>query len=110
MPAKPYNAKHPTDDGTGFRNDRINLEIVEIGMISCVVGCTPSETDFHQGVGCVTSSTYVKSVRVVKSVGVGYCNQALRGNGKGSAAICAVADFHLAELCSISEARKGKTK
>src|SRR6266480_1450769 len=104
MPAEPHNAKHSTDDGSGFRNDRVNLEIVEIGMISCVVGCTPSETDFDQGVGCVTSSTYVKSV------GVRYCNQALRGNGKAGAAICAVADFHCGELCSISEARKRKTK
>ena len=109
MPAEPHNAKHAADDGSGLWNDRVNLEIVEIRMISCVVGCTPSETDFDQGVGCVTSSTYVESVNVVESVS-GYGNQALRGNGKGSAAICAVADFHCAELCSISEARKRKTK
>ena len=97
MPAKPHNAKDAADDGSGFWNGRVNLEIVEIGMISCVVGCTPSETDFDQGVRCVTSSTYVKSVQVVKSV-TGYGNQALRGDGKGGAAICAVADFHLREL------------
>jgi hypothetical protein len=109
MPAKPHNAKHAADDGSGFWNGRVNLEIVEIGMISCVVGRTPSETDFDQGVGCVTSSTYVESVNVVESVS-GYANQALRGDGKVGAAICAVSDFHLGELCSISEARKRKTK
>ena len=97
MPAEPHNAEHATDDGSGFWNHGVNLEIVEIGMISCVVGCTPSETNFDKGVGRVASSTYVKSVQVVKSV-TGYGNQALRGNGKVSAAICAVADFHLGEL------------
>ena len=97
MPAEPHNAKHAADDGSGFWNDRVNLEIVEIGMIICVVGCTPSETNFDQGVGCVSSSTDVKSVHVVKNV-LGYGDQSLRGNGKASAAICAVADFHLGEL------------
>ena len=110
MPAEPHNAEYSTDDGSGFWNHGVNLEIVEIGMISCVVGCTPSETDFDQGVRCVTSSTYVKGVQVVKSVGVRYGNQALRSNREGGAAICAVADFHCGELCSISEARKRKTK
>ena len=97
MPAEPQNAEYSTDDGSGFWNDGVNLEIVEIGMISCVVGCTPSETNFDQGVGCVSSSTYVKSVNVVKAVLVNG-NQAFRGNGKASAAIRAVLDFHLREL------------
>ncbi len=78
-------------------------------MISCVVACAPSETDFDQGVGCVTSSAYVKSVNVVKAVSV-YGNQALRSNRKVSAAIRAVPDFHLGELCSVSKALKRKTK
>src|SRR5439155_11342655 len=109
MPAKPHNAKRAAADGSGFWNGRVNLEIVEISMISCVVACAPSETDFDQGVGCVTSSAYVKSINVVGAV-MRYRNQALRGNGKGSTAVCAVADFHLGELCSISEALKRKTK
>jgi hypothetical protein len=109
MPAEPHNAKHAASDRSGFRNDRVNLHIIEIGMITSSVGCTPSETDFDQGVGCVSSSTYVKSVNVVKAVLVNG-NQAFRGNGKASAAIRAVLDFHLAELCSISEALKRKTK
>jgi len=62
MPTEAHNAKHAAGDGGGFWNDRINLEIVEIGNIKYVVGGAPSETDFDQGVGCVTSSTYVKSV------------------------------------------------
>jgi hypothetical protein len=110
MPAESQNAKHAAGDGSGFWNDRVNLHIVEIGMITSGVVCSPSETDFYEGVGCVTSSTYVKSVKVVQSVGVRYRNQAFRCNGKAGAAICAVADFHLAELPSISDARKRKTK
>ena len=109
MPAEPHNAKHAANDGSGFWNDRVNLEIVEISMITCVVGCAPSETDFDQGIGRVISSTYVKSVNVVKTVLV-YGNQALRSNRKAGAAICAVLNFHLAELCSVSEALKRKTK
>jgi|SRR6266536_3702155 len=109
MPAESYNAKQPTDDGTGFWNDGVNLEIVETGIIICVVGCAPSETGFDQGVGCVSSSTYVKSIKVVKAVLVDG-HQALRSNGEVSAAICTVLDFHLAELCSVSEALERKTK
>jgi len=109
MPAESHNAKHTANDGSGFWNDRVNLHIIEIGMITSGVGCTPSETDFDQGVGCVSSSTYVKSVNVVKTVLV-YGNQALRSNRKAGAAICAVLNFHLAELCSVSEALERKTK
>ncbi len=109
MPAEPHKAKHAADDGGGFWNDGVNLEIVETGIISCVVGCAPSETDFDQGVGCVSSSTYVKSINVVKPVLVNG-DQAFRGNGKVSAAVCAVLDFHFAELCSVSEALERKTK
>ena len=109
MPAESDNAKHAAGDGSGLWNDCVNLEIVEIGMITCVVGRAPRETDFDQSVGCVTSSTYVETVNVVKAVLVN-ANQALRGNGKVGAPVCAVPDFHLAELCSISEACKRKTK
>jgi hypothetical protein len=109
MPAESHDAKHAASDRSGFRNDRVNLEIVEVGMITSVVGRAPSETDFDQGVGCVSSSTYIKSVNVVKAVLVN-SNQAFRGNGKASAAIRAVLDLHLAELCSISEALERKTK
>jgi hypothetical protein len=109
MPTQSHYAKHAANDGSGFWNDRVNLHIIEISMITSGVGCTPSKADFDQGVGCVSSSTYVKSVNVVKAVLVN-SNQAFRGNGKASAAIRAVLDFHLAELCSISEALERKTK
>src|SRR5215212_2614982 len=98
MPTESHDAKHAAGDGSWLWNDGVNLKIIEISMISCVVGCAPSEADFDQGVGCVTSSTYVKSVNVVKAVSV-YGNQALGSNRKGGAAICAVLDFHLGELC-----------
>ena len=109
MPAESHYAKYAGGDGSWLRNDRINLEIIEISMISCVVACTPSETDFDQGIGCVTSSAYVKSVNVVGAV-VRYGNQALGSNRKAGAAICAVPDFRLGELCSVSEALERKTK
>src|SRR5207244_11537722 len=109
MPAKPHNAKRAAADGSGFWNGRVNLEIVEISMISCVVACTPSETDFDQGIGCVTSSAYVKSVNVVGAV-VRYGNQALGSNRKAGAGLCAVPDVRLGGLCSVSEALERKTK
>ena len=68
MPEKPHNAKNAAGDGGGFGNNRVNLEIVETGNITSGVGCAPSETDFDQGVSCVTSSTYVKGISVVKAV------------------------------------------
>jgi hypothetical protein len=111
MPTESHNAKHAAGNSSRFGNNRVNLEIVETGVISCVVGCAPSETDFDQGGGRVTSSAYVKSINVVSAVSR-YVNQALRSNGEIGTAICAVPDFHLGELCSISppEALKRKTK
>src|SRR5205809_6923469 len=108
MPTEANNSKYTAGDRSGLWNDRVNLEIIETGSITSVVGRAPGETDFDQGVGCVTSSTYVKSVNVVKAVPV-YGNQALGSNRKGCAAICTVLDFHLGELCSVSDALERKT-